>query len=31
VQRQRATDEHQELEHASILAGAGARINSDEF
>ena len=30
-QRQRATDEHQQLEHVSILAGAGARINSDEF
>ena len=30
-QRQRTTDDHQQLEHVSILAGAGARINSDEF
>jgi len=30
-QCQRATDEHQHLEHVSILAGAGVRINSDEF
>jgi len=30
-QRQRPTADHQQLEHVSILAGAGARINSDEF
>ena len=30
-QRQRPTDDDQQLEHVSILAGAGARINSDEF
>jgi hypothetical protein len=30
-QRQRTTDDHQQLEHVSILAGEGARINSDEF
>ena len=30
-QRQRTTDDDQQLEHVSILAGAGARINSDEF
>ena len=30
-QRQRTTDKDQQLEHDSILAGAGTRINSDEF
>ena len=30
-QRQRPTDDDQQLEHVSIVAGAGARINSDEF
>ena len=30
-QRQCTTDDDQQLEHVSILAGAGARINSDEF
>ena len=30
-QRQRPTDDDQQLEHVSILAGAGARINADEF
>jgi hypothetical protein len=30
-QRQRTTDKDQQLEHDSILAGAGARINSDGF
>ena len=30
-QRQRPTDDDQQLQHVSIVAGAGARINSDEF
>jgi hypothetical protein len=30
-QRQRPTDDDQQLEHVLILGGAGARINSDEF
>jgi hypothetical protein len=30
-QRQGTTDEDRQLEHVPILAGAGARINSDEF
>ena len=30
-ERQRTTDQDQQLEHDSILAGAGARINSDGF
>ena len=30
-QRQRPTDDDQQLEHVPILAGAGARINSEEF
>ena len=30
-QRQRPTDDDQQLEHVPIVAGAGARINSDEF
>jgi len=29
-QRQRPTDDDQQLEHVPILAGAGARINSEE-
>ena len=30
-QRQRPTDDDQQLEHVPIVAGADARINSDEF
>ena len=30
-QRQRPTDDDQQLEHVPIVAAAGARINSDEF
>ena len=30
-QRQRPTDDHQQLEHVLIVSGAGAKINSDEF
>jgi hypothetical protein len=30
-QRQRPTDDDQQLEHVSILVGAGARINADGF
>jgi hypothetical protein len=30
-QRQRPTDDDQQLEHVLILAGAGARINSEKF
>ena len=30
-QRHSTTDDDEQLEHVSILAGAGARINSDEF
>ena len=30
-QRQRPTDDDQQLEHVPIVAGAGPRINSDEF
>jgi hypothetical protein len=30
-QRQRTTDDDQQLQHASIVAGAGAKINGDEF
>jgi hypothetical protein len=30
-QRQRTTRDDQQMEHASILGGAGARVNSDGF
>jgi hypothetical protein len=30
-QRQRTTDDNQQLQHVSILAGVGAKINSGEF
>ena len=30
-QRQRPTDDDQQLEHVPIVAGAGPRINSDEL
>jgi len=30
-QRQRTADHNEQLQHASIVAGIGARINADEF